>query len=59
LPEIKEINLRLKELLKEAETDFPLSEAQVTELRANLRDFVLKISTVEKEAVDLLQSAIV
>jgi len=59
LPEIKQINQRLKVLLKESETDFPLSTIEAAELRANLRDHILNISTVEKQAVDLLQSAIV
>lgn len=58
LPEIKKSNARLRELLKSSETDFPLSDAQAAELRANLRDILLKISAVEQEAVDLLQSAI-
>ncbi len=59
LPEIKQINTRLNELLKQSETDFPLSNAQAAEFRANLRDILLKISAVEQQAVDLLQSAIV
>lgn len=59
LPEIKKINLRLRELLKESETDFPLSDMQVREFRGHLQDIVLEISAVEKEAIDLLQSAIV
>jgi hypothetical protein len=59
LPEIKQINSRLNELLAQSEKDFPLTNAQAAELRANLRDFLLKISTTEREAVDLLQGAIV
>lgn len=59
LPEIKHINVRLNELLKQSETDFPLSNSQVSELRTNLRDLLLKISAVEQIAVDLLQNAIV
>ena len=59
LPDIKKINIRLRELLKAAETDFPLSQSQAAEFRANLREIVLKISAVEKQAVDQLQSAIV
>lgn len=59
LPEIKKINTRLRELLKASETDFPLSQSQAAALRANLRELVLKISTMEQKAVDLLQSAIV
>jgi len=58
LPEIKKINVRLRELLKKSKTDFPLSDGQTAELRANLREIVLKIGAVEKEAVNLLQRAI-
>jgi len=58
LQEIKKINARLNELLSQSETDFPLSSAQAAELRANLRDILLKISAVEQQAVNLLQSAI-
>ena len=59
LPEIKKINARLRELLKASETDFPLTQAEAAELRANLSDLITKISAVEQQAVDLLQSAIV
>ena len=59
LPEIKKMNARLRELLKGSEADFPLSNAQAAEFRANLRDILLKISAVEQQAVDLLQNAIV
>jgi len=58
LPEIKKCNARLQKLLEQSETDFPLSDEQAAELRSNLRDILLKISAVEKSAVDLLQSAI-
>ncbi|HVF25208.1 MAG TPA: DUF4872 domain-containing protein, partial [Anaerolineales bacterium] len=58
LPEIEQINARLNELLEISKTDFPLSNAQAAELRASLRDILLKISAVEQTAVDLLQSAI-
>jgi hypothetical protein len=59
LSEIKQINTRLDELLTRSEKDFPLSNAQAAELRSNLRDILLKIKTVEGQAVDLLQGAIV
>jgi Butirosin biosynthesis protein H, N-terminal/Domain of unknown function (DUF4872) len=59
LPNIRKINARLRELLKASETDFPLSSVQAAELRARLREHVLKISAAEKEAVDLLQGAVV
>jgi hypothetical protein len=59
LPEIKQINARLNELLEQSKVDFPLSNTQAAELRANLRDILLNISAVEQIAVDLLQNAIV
>jgi hypothetical protein len=58
LPERKQINSRLQELLAQSENDFPLSNAQSADLRANLRDILLKIKSVEAEAVELLQRAI-
>ena len=58
LPEIKQIHTRLHELLKQSESNFPLSNAQAADLRANLRDILLKIKAVEEQAVDLLQHAI-
>ena len=59
LPEIKKINLRLRELLKAAEKDFPLTPPQTAEFRSHLQEIVLKISATEQKAVDLLQAAIV
>lgn len=59
LPEIKKINVRLRELLKQSGSEFPLSKAQAAEFRANLRGILLKISEMEKAAVDSLQNAIV
>jgi len=59
LPEIKQVNSRLSELLSQSESDFPLSNAQAADLRAHLRDILLKIKSVEGQAVDLLQSAVV
>lgn len=59
LDDIRKINSRLNELLEESKTDFPLSDAQAAEFRANLRDVLLKISAIEQQAVDLLQNAIV
>lgn len=59
LSEIKQINTQLNGFLKQSETDFPLSNVQAAEFRANLRDILLKISAVEQQAVDLMQNAIV
>jgi hypothetical protein len=58
LPEIKQINAKLNDLLAQSEKDFPLSTAEAAELRANLRDILLKIRSKETEAVELLQHAI-
>ena len=58
LPEIKQIHARLNDLLSHSETDFPLSNAQAADLRANLRDILLNIKSVETEAVELLQRAV-
>src|SRR5215216_1373068 len=58
LPEIKQINTRLKEILAQSESDFPLSNAQAADLRADLHDILLSIKSVEIQAVGLLQRAI-
>jgi hypothetical protein len=58
LSEIQQINSRLNELLAQSENDFPLSNAQAADLRTDLHDLLLKISAVERQAIDLLQSAI-
>ena len=55
---IKEINARRNELLTQAETEFPLSQAQAADFRAYLRDMLLKISAIEQKAVDSLQHAV-
>ena len=59
LPECKQINSRLNELLSQSESKFPLSNVEAANLRENLRDILLKIKTVEGQSVDLLQRAIV
>ena len=59
IAEIQKIHKRHRELLKESENEFPLSSAQAADLRTNLRDHILKISGAEKQAVDLMQNAIV
>ena len=58
LPEIQQINSRLNELLSQSENEFPLSHDQAADLRTNLRDILVKIKTVELQAVDFLQRAI-
>lgn len=58
LPEIKQINARLNNLLGRSENDFPLSNAQAADMRANLHDILLNIKSVETVAVELLQRAV-
>jgi len=58
LPEIRKCNERLRALLKESETGFPLSQAEAADFRANLRDILSKIRGIELKAVDLLQNAV-
>lgn len=59
LAEIEEIHLRLQNLLALSESAFTLSSAQAADLRANVRDILVKIKSVEAEAVEILQRAIV
>ena len=59
LPEIKKLNTRHREILKQSEKDFPLSATQAAEFRANMRETLVNISDVEQQAVDALQNAIV
>jgi hypothetical protein len=58
LPEIREINARLQELLAHSETGFPLSALQAADLREHLRDILLQIRQVEQDAVQRMQHAI-
>jgi hypothetical protein len=58
LDETKGINKRLNELLVQAESEFPLSQAQAADFRAHLRDKLLKISAIEAKAVNSLQHAV-
>lgn len=59
LPEIRRIHARHNELLAEAETNFPLSGAELADFRANLRDVLVRIRDAEQTAVELLQAAVV
>jgi hypothetical protein len=56
--EIEQIHSRLNALLSQSEKDFPLSNVQAADLRANLRDILLRICAVERQGIDLLQNAI-
>ncbi|MYD09803.1 MAG: DUF4872 domain-containing protein [Chloroflexi bacterium] len=58
LDEIRACYQRLEALKTEAESDFPLSESEVAELRASIRDRVLEVSEAEAAAVLALKGAI-
>lgn len=57
LEEIKNINSRLKKLEVEIAKNFPLTEAETADFRAALREHVLGIAEVEREAVEVLQES--
>jgi hypothetical protein len=56
--ERRQINARLDALKLEIEKDFPLSDAQVTAFRAELREHLLRIHDAERVAIDLLNCAV-
>lgn len=55
--EIKKIHARLKVIRKIMEKDFPLSDAEALALKQNLREHILQIHDVEKEAITELEKA--
>lgn len=57
LEEISKINSRLRKLEAEMADCFPLNKAQAADFRAELREHVLGIASIEKVAVELLQSS--
>ena len=50
------IRARLEELRLAIEKDFPLSEAEVTALRARLSEQVMEISRIEREAIQRMKA---
>jgi len=48
---------RLEELRKGVEKEFPMSEGEVTALLTKLRELVIEISRIEREAVERIQEA--
>lgn len=58
LDEIQQINNRLDEIKASAAQNFPMSENEVTALRENLREHVLQILDIEKDAIEMLQAAV-
>lgn len=51
------INGRLAAIKAQIATDFPLNESEVRALHQNIRDHVLAIHNIEKEAITALQDA--
>lgn len=51
LPTVHDINDRLAEIKTLVSDDFPMSDAEVTDLRENMRDHVLRIHDIEDDAV--------
>ena len=58
LDEISACCQRLEALKTEAESDFPLGEAEIADLRASIRDRVLAVRDAEEAAVVALAAAI-
>ena len=58
LDEIIECRDRLESLKTESESDFPLSDAAIADLRADIRDKVLQVREAEQAAVMALKGAI-
>jgi hypothetical protein len=57
LPQIQNIGVRLEEIKSEIAADFPLNASEVTDMRQNLRDHVLKIRDIEQTAIAALRTA--
>lgn len=59
LDEIKKMEARLSEIYSLAAAEFPTSDKKVVEMREGLAEQVMKISDIEREAIELLQAAMV
>ena len=57
LEDIQHVDARLAALKGQAAADFPLDAAGVMEMRENISRHVLEIRDIEKEAVEVMQSA--
>lgn len=55
--EIEKINTKLKKIETDITKKFPFSQAQASELYAELREHVLGIAEVEKQAIEMLQES--
>ena len=57
LDEIRKADKRLTEIYSEAAAEFPMSDKEVTSMREGLAEHVMNISSIEQEAIELLQAA--
>lgn len=57
LDEMIEVNAKLRKLEAVAAKDFPWSPSETANFRADLRERMLAIVEVEREAVELLQTS--
>ncbi len=55
--EMLKAEARLSEIYSLAAADFPMSEREVASMREGLAEHVMNISDIEREAIELLQSA--
>jgi hypothetical protein len=58
LDEIRAINTQLESIRQHIGENFPLSAAETAQMREELRERILKIHDLEREAVEALQAAI-
>lgn len=56
--DIQAINTRLMEIKSLVADDFPMSQEAVVELREQLREQLLQILDIEREAVEMMQAAV-
>ncbi len=59
LDEIKKVEARLSEIYSLAAAEFPMSDKKIEGMRKGLAEQVTKISDIEREAIELLQAAMV
>jgi hypothetical protein len=57
LDEIKKADKRLSDIFSLAAAEFPMSEKDVTSMREGLAEHVMNISSIEQEAIEMLQAA--
>jgi hypothetical protein len=57
--EVEAAYARLAEIQASAASEFPMSNSEVMDMRERLAEHVNKVAGIEREAVDLLQAAMV